>query len=262
MNNRECRRGFTLIELLVVIAIIAILAAILFPIFITAKAKAQQTKCLSNLKQIGNGFALYAQSNDDRFPTIFWTTQHPRLGAIWYPTQVNPNNKLWKDGWVSMVDPYIKNRASGTTNNSKQNISTVYFCPSSTAASGVTTGIVTNYTMNGALGYTSRDQYGRATYPNAGLKTSAVRNSSHTVMLNDGSNWDWGRTWGPGDTGYYLPTGAQGKDAGDKTTQTYLENKFTPIHNKGANIFWVDGHASWISIGQVKPSLWWYTGTP
>src|SRR5690349_20614264 len=68
---RHCRReraGFTLIELLVVIAIIAILAAILFPVFAQAREKARQTACLSNMKQLGTAFMLYVQDYDERLP--------------------------------------------------------------------------------------------------------------------------------------------------------------------------------------------------
>lgn len=64
------RKGFTLIELLVVIAIIAILAAILFPVFAKAREKARQTSCLSNLKQLGLGFLMYAQDYDEKMMRI------------------------------------------------------------------------------------------------------------------------------------------------------------------------------------------------
>ena len=64
------RKGFTLIELLVVIAIIAILAAILFPVFARARENARRTSCASNLKQIGLGFLQYTQDYDERLPRI------------------------------------------------------------------------------------------------------------------------------------------------------------------------------------------------
>src|SRR5690349_2445945 len=69
------KRGFTLIELLVVIAIIAILAAILFPVFAQAREKARQTSCLSNQKQLGTAMSMYCQDYDDRYPN--WRTTVP-----------------------------------------------------------------------------------------------------------------------------------------------------------------------------------------
>ncbi|MBC8142949.1 MAG: prepilin-type N-terminal cleavage/methylation domain-containing protein [Armatimonadetes bacterium] len=66
--SRRERQAFTLIELLVVIAIIAILAAILFPVFATAREKARQTACLSNMKQMGTALQMYAQDADGGMP--------------------------------------------------------------------------------------------------------------------------------------------------------------------------------------------------
>src|SRR5690349_12144108 len=69
---KRSARGFTLIELLVVIAIIALLAAILFPVFARARENARRASCQSNLKQIGLGFHQYTQDYDDRLPLTMW----------------------------------------------------------------------------------------------------------------------------------------------------------------------------------------------
>src|SRR6476469_4771747 len=68
-STQSCDSGFTLIELLVVIAIIALLAAILFPVFAQAREKARRTSCLANVKQISAAFQMYLQDYDERFPS-------------------------------------------------------------------------------------------------------------------------------------------------------------------------------------------------
>jgi prepilin-type N-terminal cleavage/methylation domain-containing protein/prepilin-type processing-associated H-X9-DG protein len=88
----EVRRGFTLIELLVVIAIIAILAAILFPVFAKAREKARQTSCLSNLKEIALASLMYAQDYDERLP----------LAAMYFNA---PDFMVW----MYVIQPYVKN---------------------------------------------------------------------------------------------------------------------------------------------------------
>jgi prepilin-type N-terminal cleavage/methylation domain-containing protein len=71
-HNTKSVKGFTLIELLVVIAIIAILAAILFPVFAKARAAARKSAGISNLRQIGTGTMMYAQDYDEKFPYYNW----------------------------------------------------------------------------------------------------------------------------------------------------------------------------------------------
>ncbi len=91
------RHGFTLIELLVVIAIIAILAAILFPVFAKAREKARQSSCSSNIKQIALGVLSYAQDYDERFPLAIAGT--PPAGAFYMIYEnINPyikNAQIW-----------------------------------------------------------------------------------------------------------------------------------------------------------------------
>ncbi|HID06515.1 MAG TPA: DUF1559 domain-containing protein [Armatimonadetes bacterium] len=93
------RKGFTLIELLVVIAIIAILAAILFPVFAKAREKARQAACVSNMRQLGLAAKMYAEDYDETFPMSIYT----------------PGNVIIT--FYHALDPYVKNAQ-------------VYLCPS------------------------------------------------------------------------------------------------------------------------------------
>ena len=103
-RNVSPGRAFTLIELLVVIAIIAILAAILFPVFAKAREKARQTSCLSNEKQIGLGILQYIQDYDEKFPGGVVTA------PVWTykPSGANVPVTGYGEGWVGNISPYVK----------------------------------------------------------------------------------------------------------------------------------------------------------
>ncbi|MCS7192898.1 MAG: DUF1559 domain-containing protein [Armatimonadetes bacterium] len=98
VRQKQVRGGFTLIELLVVIAIIAILAAILFPVFARVREKARQASCQSNLKQLGTAIMMYAQDYDERISMCIADNLRP---------------ESW---WHELLMPYIRNRQ-------------IYICP-------------------------------------------------------------------------------------------------------------------------------------
>jgi prepilin-type N-terminal cleavage/methylation domain-containing protein/prepilin-type processing-associated H-X9-DG protein len=109
-GERRSSRGFTLIELLVVIAIIAILAAILFPVFAKAREAARSTQCKNNVKQLATAFTMYAQDYDE-------TTIPVRIGAA--------GSSAFR--WNEVVQPYVKNMGVlGCPSNSRKGISYTY----------------------------------------------------------------------------------------------------------------------------------------
>lgn len=157
------RRGFTLIELLVVIAIIAILAAILFPVFARAREKARQSSCLSNVKQLALGALMYAQDYDERL----------------VPSAITGNPSDY-DNWFELVQPYVKNTQ-------------VLICPS---WSSYTLGYGWNYSP---LTYNWQSPGG---YIYGGVPLAMIAQPAETIMLADsgthqlsGGGWSSGMTY-------------------------------------------------------------------
>jgi prepilin-type N-terminal cleavage/methylation domain-containing protein/prepilin-type processing-associated H-X9-DG protein len=258
--------GFTLIELLVVIAIIAILAAILFPVFAQAREKARAITCVSNEKQIGLGFLQYVQDYDERFPP-----------AQEYPDAAG-NSLLW----MSFVYPYIKSGdnapLSGDTFPQTSGTSGVFVCPDfPVPQDGTTYGV--NITIDSVY-------YGSTLTPPPPPATLAqLQTPSDTVLVSEmgaddgGGEYDyfdpeedyWASGMGTAGGNYldytHYDLGYNSQDAVytncDATSAqiaagnyTYGGCGMTPRyrHTNTSNFIFSDGHAKAIVIGQLS----WY----
>jgi len=210
------RKGFTLIELLVVIAIIAILAAILFPVFAKVREKARQASCASNEKQLGLAVLQYEQDNDEKFPAVFDQGRTPNIN------------------WGQEIYPYVKSLA-------------VFTCPSNVVAAasptmsydgGQAPAIPSSYAMNGALGFvncgisdiTDCTQYGPY------KSNAAIDEPTSKIMIteafvnNPNSHWpDW------------FSCGGSACTAANATSSSYYQAGFAG-HTGFMNVVYIDGH--------------------
>jgi prepilin-type N-terminal cleavage/methylation domain-containing protein/prepilin-type processing-associated H-X9-DG protein len=233
MKNRPRPvKAFTLIELLVVIAIIAILAAILFPVFGRARENARRTSCLSNLKQIGLGVMQYTQDYDERLPmgtynpAVLYTGTESVPARIFDSTTASGLNRYIS--WMDAIYPYVKSTQ-------------IFVCPS--ASRGIP---VPSYGYNNAFtsaGY--KGSYGSTTYgvPWQGVSLSAINRASEVIMVLD----------------YNDQSGTYATPRGHMMWFTQEANKMRVIpHLEGGNIAYADGHAKWQPGAKFNPS---YTDT-
>jgi prepilin-type N-terminal cleavage/methylation domain-containing protein/prepilin-type processing-associated H-X9-DG protein len=210
-------RGFTLIELLVVIAIIAILAAILFPVFARARENARRSSCMSNLKQIGIGIMQYTQDYDEVLP--------------WYQT-TTPTR-----GWADSVQPYIKSTQ-------------VFQCPSDVTGPPPIFGTdpaganaVAGDSYYGASDYAINQNLSRATPLAANGVTASVTLASITTTAQTVMAMDY--------TAPVLATknsniGSCPACGGNRSTGLAQFRVGTgQRHLEGTNWLMVDGHAKW-----------------
>ena len=215
--------AFTLIELLVVIAIIAILAAILFPVFAQARAKARQAACLSNMRQLGTATMMYIQDYDE----------------VFYPAKYDlaPGQPIW---WYNMIEPYLKAGTKTASDRSKK--VSILTCPdidntyrdSAIASRGVRP--TNSYGPNWYLVAESREFGGgpSGNGANNGPFPLTVVGSPASLVLLAEQNGEYTTIRGEDSTPY----------ASDSLERKQYRNARTR-HNAGANFTFTDGHAKW-----------------
>jgi prepilin-type processing-associated H-X9-DG protein/prepilin-type N-terminal cleavage/methylation domain-containing protein len=224
-------KRFTLIELLVVIAIIAILAAILFPVFAQARESARKTQCLSNVRQIGTAYQMYLQDYDETFP--------PHVTERTAPSGT-PDTAVARApfSYRTKLSPYTKNDG-------------VFKCPSAPAWPAAAAGqwFTTDYgnNHNEANLPTSTNRAWYQSNPDFGFNETttlaSISQPSRFILVGDA-----GRSDGTASRGGMYPQ----PWAFDVTTQA----RFLARHQGGGNIAYADGHAKW-----TKPEKTWTSFT-
>ena len=266
--RRRRNSAFTLIELLVVIAIIAILAAILFPVFAQAREKARQTACLSNTKQIGLGLAMYVQDYDEIFPGIMYQVSPPGING-------GGNDRIPLE---SQLDPYIKNAG-------------VWACPSAPGPGNIGINDVYDGRYSGQNSKAKNYSYlndirtrewgnrdpNNPNDPNTGLvqgwgtpgnSLASIDETSSTLALVEvrayngnqeaATSDNYGVTWGGFFTGcdtYKLAGRAKGMDANivhSDCRDDYNNKPGIRGHQGFGNYIFTDGHAKGLNWGQVS----------
>ena len=245
------RKGsaFTLIELLVVIAIIAILAAILFPVFARARENARRSSCTSNLKQIGLGLLQYSQDYDEKLP------------RAWYGpngfSDSNPNTGAYK--WMDAARPYVKSTQVYTCPSvpvGLGNGATGNYIPYDAPASGgnATPGGGRNnwgsYAMNSAYWGTDVATQGPG---NGGMNLSNLSAPATTIWVTDG-NGSYQISWpNPGDQGGLSDlTNGRVLAWRPPTSGDYLqEGGVVERHLETTNVLYTDGHVKSIKLNSL-----------
>jgi prepilin-type N-terminal cleavage/methylation domain-containing protein/prepilin-type processing-associated H-X9-DG protein len=232
----KAARGFTLIELLVVVAIIAVLAAILFPVFARARENARRASCMSNLKQMGLAFMMYTQDYDETYPL----TRFPAPAGL--PAADYPGGE-WGAGWLywpQLIYPYDKSTQ-------------VAFCPSGA-----------NYSnpVNGQYGANMNVIKDESATP---LKLAALNAPASTYMIMDSGTWriyatttddvvaprGWNSyTPGIGDL-LHKTCDASSTANGVRIDTPACQDFLSGRHLGGVNVAFADGHVKWLTTGKV-----------
>lgn len=215
--------AFTLIELLVVIAIIAILAAILFPVFARAREKARQASCSANVKQIALAHMMYLQDYDEKFVSCYDDGPHTPARII----------------WAEKLEPYVKNRQ-------------MFLCPSCDSSTIGTSGSMqgTRYAM--PMGHVFPEGWGSP------VSAGSFERPAETGIIVENYNCWWQHVC-PRHS--YWHSGGLLQTVNGRTSIVGALGEVTyPWHNNGLNVGFADGHVKWMSLSDMaNPSntyLW------
>jgi prepilin-type N-terminal cleavage/methylation domain-containing protein/prepilin-type processing-associated H-X9-DG protein len=259
-------KGFTLIELLVVIAIIAILAAILFPVFAKARAQARKIAGISNLKQIGTGTMMYVQDYDEAFPYYNWgvmscTEVGTPSPAISGDTQAfEPYSAA---AWCNSVQPYVKNLGLFQDPSDRRRWQPGYCInfPQSNFQAGAQ-----SWTRSTYLSYGWNEGA-------SGARIAQYQNPASDLMWCDyiGVLVDTWNRWQRDDNDMYVRRGiwneldwnsnawcGLGRDPRETFTRSFTQQEWDCLagpgirHETGVNVTFMDGHAKFVKARDMK----------
>jgi prepilin-type N-terminal cleavage/methylation domain-containing protein/prepilin-type processing-associated H-X9-DG protein len=245
------RRGFTLIELLVVIAIIAILAAILFPVFAQARESARKASCQSNLKQIATGFLMYNQDYDEVMPPWTGNATGKYEGGAFGLQHMYP----------SLVGPYIKNGVVVTNPaTGAGTLGQVWACPSSKGSLFAASNTYAyNYYVLGGLSNANPTAGRPAPFDpsyNTPAPLAALGRPAETILILDGAQLCRG-PFGVSPAGYYTTSvnsgvwGPHSRGSGNMNPSggghPTLAGQVNPlITGRQTNVAYCDGHVKMV----------------
>ena len=228
------REGFTLVELLVVIAIIIILAAILFPVFAKAREKAQQTRCINNLKEMATAIEMYEDDYEGGIMPISIAS-----------TSIATESKeySWGHYWIDLVDPYLKQLKKGNIGGQAKGQGEIYQCPS---APKETASMGNQWQMGKDYGYNPYLKYD--------VSATMVKYPSLTLRLTEVGDYTFGSCHDPNleDPGYKGGSWYAPVPNGHLPELLYsLDLQAPGWHNGYNDCLWVDGHVSSITWERV-----------
>lgn len=226
---RKANRAFTLIELLVVIAIIAILAAILFPVFAQAREKGRQAVCISNMKQFTLGMLMYVQDYDEHFPPQDPDTTRPQL---------------MDDLWLFVIVPYIKTPPADWA-SARANI---YVCPSNPNLQLVSDSVVQQALQ--FWGWDLAREFRLTRAPDGRWKWHCSYAINDSIIGETGIGFTALAAWQQPASEYLFMESTFDTDV-DSNDVDFEDNEIFMEHSDGMNIAFVDGHVKWIRDARV-----------